>query len=143
MDLYQREIVGWYADKQMTKELVLKALDRAYERKQPKEGVLHHSDRGSQYASKEYQDRLKEYKMEGSMSRKGNCYDNACIESFHSIIKKELIYLEKFKTREEAKKRIYEYIEIFYNRKRIHSSIGYFSPIQYERMYYNSTKNAA
>ena len=81
--------------------------------------------------------------MEWSISRNGNCYDNACIESFHSIIKKELIYLEKFKTREEAKKRIYEYIEIFYNRKRIHSSIGYFSPIQYERMYYNSTKNAA
>ncbi len=82
-------------------------------------------------------------KMEGSMSRKGNCYDNACIESFHSIIKKELIYLEKFKTREEAKKRIYEYIEFFYNRKRIHSSIGYFSPVQYERMYYKYTKTVA
>lgn len=143
MDLYSREIVGWYADKQMTKALVLKALDRAYEKKQPKGQVLHHSDRGSQYASKDYQDRLKQYQMIGSMSRKGNCYDNACIESFHSIIKKELIYLEKFKTREEAKKYVYEYIEFFYNRKRIHSSIGYFSPLQYERMYYNSIKNAA
>lgn len=143
MDLYQREIVGWYADKQMTKDLVLKALDRAYKRKQPKEGVLHHSDRGSQYASKDYQERLNEYKMVGSMSRKGNCYDNACIESFHSIIKKELVYLDKFKTREQAKKKIYEYIEFFYNRKRIHSSIGYFSPVQYERMYYNSIKNAS
>lgn len=143
MDLYQREIVGWYADKQMTKALVLKALDRAYEKKQPKGQVLHHSDRGSQYASKDYQDRLEQYKMLGSMSRKGNCYDNACIESFHSIIKKELIYLEKFKTREEAKKHIYEYIEFFYNRKRIHSSIGYFSPTEYERMYYKSIKNAS
>jgi len=143
MDLYQREIVGWYADKQMTKSLVLKALDRAYENKKPKGQVLHHSDRGSQYACKDYQDRLEQYKMIGSMSRKGNCYDNACIESFHSIIKKELIYLEKFETREEAKKHIYEYIEIFYNRKRIHSSIGYFSPVQYECMYYKSIKNAS
>uniref|UniRef100_UPI00048839D6 IS3 family transposase n=1 Tax=Aneurinibacillus terranovensis TaxID=278991 RepID=UPI00048839D6 len=143
MDLYQREIVGWYADKQMTKALVLKALDRAYDKKKPKGKVLHHSDRGSQYASKDYQDRLEQYNMIGSMSRKGNCYDNACIESFHSIIKKELIYLNKFKTREEAKKHIYEYIEFFYNRKRIHSSIGYFTPLQYERMYYNFIKNAA
>lgn len=143
MDLYHREIVGWYAGKQMTKALVLKALDRAYERKQPKTPVLHHSDRGSQYASKEYQKRLAEYDMIGSMSRKGNCYDNACIESFHSIIKKELIYLEKFKTREEAIKRIYEYIEFFYNRKRIHSSIGYHTPTEYERMYYESSKKVA
>jgi putative transposase len=143
MDLYSRQIVGWYADKQMTKALVLQALDRAYKRQQPKGNVLHHSDRGSQYASNEYQERLQEYEMIGSMSRKGNCYDNACIESFHSVMKKELIYLEKFKTREDAKKKIYEYIEIFYNRKRIHSSIGYFSPIKYEHMYYNSTKNAA
>jgi putative transposase len=127
----------------MTKALVLQALHRAHQRQQPKGEVLRHSDRGSQYASTEYQDRLREYEMIGSMSRKGNCYDNACIESFHSVIKKELIYLEKFKTRADAKKKIYEYTEIYYNRKRIDSSIGYFSPIQYERMYYKSTKNAA
>ncbi|GAX91121.1 transposase [Effusibacillus lacus] len=143
MDLYTRKIVGWYADKQMTKALVLQALDRAYKQQRPAGNVLHHSDRGSQYASSEYQERLEQYGMNGSMSRKGNCYDNACIESFHSIIKRELIYLEKFKTREEAKKRIYEYIEFFYNRRRIHSSIGYLSPIEHERMYYQSIKNAA
>ncbi len=84
MDLYSRKIIGWHADNRMTKELVLTALDRAYKQQKPKNSVLHHSDRGSQYASHEYQKRLKQYGLEGSMSRKGNCYDNACIESFHS-----------------------------------------------------------
>ena len=97
MDLYTRKIVGWHADERMTKELVLQALDQAYSRQRPKGEVLHHSDRGSQYASHEYQKRLLKYGMKGSMSRKGNCYDNACIESFHSVLKKELVYLEKFK----------------------------------------------
>ncbi|CAM3110952.1 Integrase catalytic domain-containing protein [Paenibacillus lupini] len=135
MDLYSRKIVGFHMDTRMTKELVITALKRAYNQQRPSEALLHHSDRGSQYASHDYQELLKEYKMQGSMSRKGNCYDNACIESFHSIIKKELIYLEKFKTREQARKRIFEYITCFYNGKRIHSSIGYHTPIQYERMY--------
>lgn len=138
MDLYSRKIVGWHLDERMTKSLVLEALDQAYRRQRPQSEILHHSDRGSQYASHEYQDRLKTYRMKGSMSRKGNCYDNACIESFHSVFKKELIYLEKFKTRKEAKKRIFEYIECFYNGTRIHSSIGYFTPNQYERMYRNA-----
>jgi putative transposase len=137
MDLYSRKIIGWSVDKTMTKELVIQALKRAYNRQQPpKESVLHHSDRGSQYCSKDYQKLLKSYKMDVSMSRKGNCYDNACIESFHSVLKKELIYLTKYKTREQAKKEIYEYIEVFYNAKRIHSSNGYLSPLEYEQMYY-------
>ncbi|WP_273545658.1 IS3 family transposase [Paenibacillus caui] len=135
MDLYSRKIVGFHMDERMTKELVLKALDRAYSQQRPRGEVLHHSDRGSQYASHDYQARLKRYKMKGSMSRKGNCYDNACIESFHSVLKKELVYLEKFRTREQAKKRIFEYITCFYNGKRIHSSIGHFTPNEYERMY--------
>jgi transposase InsO family protein len=135
MDLYSRKIVGFHMDERMTKELVLKALDRAYSQQRPYGEVLHHSDRGSQYASHDYQARLKKYKMKGSMSRKGNCYDNACIESFHSVLKKELVYLEKFKTREQARKRIFEYITCFYNGKRIHSSIGHFTPNEYERMY--------
>ncbi len=135
MDLYSRKIVGFHMDERMTKSLVIKALDLAYRLQKPRGEVLHHSDRGSQYASLEYQERLKAYRMKGSMSRKGNCYDNACIESFHSVLKKELVYLEKFKTRKEAKKRIFEYIACFYNGKRIHSSIGYFTPNQYERMY--------
>ncbi len=135
MDLYTRKIVGWHADERMTKELVLQALDQAYSRQRPKGKVLHHSDRGSQYASHEYQQRLLKYGMKGSMSRKGNCYDNACIESFHSVLKKELVYLEKFKTRKEAQSKIFEYIEFFYNRKRVHSAIGYLTPIQCEQMY--------
>ncbi len=135
MDLYTRKIVGWHADERMTKELVLQALDQAYNRQRPKGEVLHHSDRGSQYASHEYQKRLLKYGMKCSMSRKGNCYDHACIESFHSVLKKELVYLEKFRTRKEAQSRIFEYIEFFYNRKRVHSAIGYLTPFQYEQMY--------
>lgn len=132
-DLCTRKIVGFHMDERMTKSLVLEALDQAYRVQHPPEGLIHHSDRGSQYASADYQDRLRKYKMKGSMSRKGNCYDNACIESFHSILKKELIYLNKFKTRKEAKEKIFEYITCFYNGKRIHSSIGYLTPNEYER----------
>ena len=135
MDLFTRKIVGWKADSRMTKELVIDALDQAYQREKPSAGVLHHSDRGSQYASKEYQEKLKQYNMIGSMSRKGCCYDNACIESFHSVIKRELVHLEKFKTRARAKREIWEYIERWYNRRRIHSSIDYKTPVQFQAMY--------
>lgn len=139
MDLYSRKIVGWHMSERMTKELVLQALKQAYGRQHPEQGLLHHSDRGSQYASYDYQKQLQIYEMVGSMSRKGNCYDNACIESFHSVLKKELIYLNKYETREEAKKSIFEYIEVFYNNQRIHSSIGYHTPSDYERMYLKMT----
>jgi transposase InsO family protein len=137
-DLCTRKIVGFHMDKRMTKELCLKALERAYALQKPQETLLHHSDRGSQYASLEYQEQLRQYRMAGSMSRKGNCYDNACIESFHSVLKKELVYLHKFKTRKEAKEKIFEYITCFYNGKRIHSSIGYVTPNQYERTLRNA-----
>jgi putative transposase len=140
MDLYSRKIVGWHMSDRMTKELVLKALEQPHMRQKPKGSVLHHSDRGSQYASLEYQKRLAQYGMQGSMSRKDNCYDNACIESFHGILKRELVYQTKFATREEAKQQLFEYIEIFYNNQRIHSTLGYRSPSEYERMY---SKNAA
>ncbi len=143
MDLFSRKIIGWHADKQMTKELVITALDRAYQRQQPPKGVLHHSDRGSQYASHDYQDRLKEYKMEPSMSRKGDCLDNAVIESFHGVLKRELVHLSTFSTRKQAKLEIFEYIECFYNRKRIHSTLGYLSPDQFERMYANVHSSVA
>jgi putative transposase len=135
MDLYSRKIVGWAMDKTMPKELVISALKMAYKRQRPEEGVIHHSDRGVQYASHEYRELLKQYKMIGSMSRKGNCYDNACIESFHGILKRELVYQTKYRTREEAKKSLFEYIEFFYNSKRIHSTLGYFTPNEFERMY--------
>jgi transposase InsO family protein len=139
MDLYSRKIVGWHMSDRMTKELVLQALQQAHGRQQPDAAVLHHSDRGSQYASHDYQKQLQTYAMIGSMSRKGNCYDNACIESFHSLIKKELIYLNKYETREEAQKSIFEYIEVFYNNERIHSSIGYTTPSDFERNYHFNT----
>lgn len=131
LDLCTKEIVGWRLGERMTVELVLGALDDAYEAKKPGKGLIHHSDQGSQYASREYQERLLSYEMQPSMSRKGNCYDNACIESFHSILKKELIYCKKFKTKEQAYEEIYRYIEFFYNRKRIHGSIGYLTPVQF------------
>src|SRR5205807_365221 len=99
----------------MTRELVLDALEKAYKRRKPEPGLIHHSDRGSQYASHEYREKLQTYKMIGSMSRKGNCYDNACIESFHSTLKKELVYQTKFKTRKQAMRELYAYIEFDYN----------------------------
>lgn len=135
MDLFSRKIIGWHMNQRMTKELVLTALDRAYARQRPKVTVLHHSDRGSQYASHEYQERLIRYNMQSSMSRKGNCYDNACIESFHSLLKRECVFLTRYVTRHQAKLDIFEYIEFFYNNKRIHSSIGFATPNEKERMY--------
>lgn len=131
LDLCTKEIVGWRLGRRMTVDLVAGALQDAYEAKRPGKGLLHHSDRGSQYASHEYQEMLRSYGMTASMSRKGNCYDNACMESFHSILKKELIYCRKFRNVEQAYREIYRYIEFFYNRKRIHSSIGYLTPAQF------------
>lgn len=131
LDLCTREIVGWKLGERMTLELVTGALEAACEAKKPQAGLIHHSDRGSQYASHEYQQRLSSHNMQVSMSRKGNCYDNALIESFHSILKKELIYCKKFKTKEQAYLEIYRYIEFFYNRKRIHGSIGYLTPARF------------
>jgi transposase InsO family protein len=142
MDLYSRKIVGWSLGERMTKELVLEAFDKACERQKPPPGLIHHSDSGSQYASNEYRERLAAHKMIGSMSRKGNCYDNACIESFHSIIKKELVYQTKFKTRKQAYDAIYEYIELEYNRIRIHSSIDYLTPHLREKRYYEQQQVA-
>jgi len=136
MDLFSRRIVGWAAGDRITKELALKAFDMACERRKPPEGLIHHSDRGSQYASIEYRHRIETMKMVGSMSRKGDCYDNACIESFHSILKKELVYQTTFKTRQQAYSALYEYIELDYNRLRIHSTIGNMTPYKYEKKYY-------
>ncbi len=127
-DLATRQIVGWAVDARMTQDLVLTALDRAVARHRPPAGVLHHSDRGSQYAAAAYQARLARYGMTPSMSRKGNCWDNACIESWHSLLKKELVYLSHFRTRAEARAALFEYIEVFYNRQRLHSALDYRTP---------------
>lgn len=139
LDLCTREIVGWRLGSRMDTDLVLGALDDAYLAKKPTNGLLHHSDRGSQYTSKEYRDQLRAYKMIASMSRKGNCYDNACIESFHSILKKEFIYCTRFKTKKQAYDEIFQYIEFFYNRKRIHGGIGYLSPVQFASLFHKET----
>src|SRR5699024_273686 len=136
IDLYSRRILGWHMSHRMTKELVILALKRAIGRQKPTEGLIHHSDRGSQYASHEYQKILREHNMITSMRRKANCYDNACIESFHSIIKRELIHLKKYFTRQQAIDEIIEYIESFYNYERIHSNNDYRSPLEKERAYY-------
>ncbi|KIL34468.1 transposase [Gordoniibacillus kamchatkensis] len=136
LDLFTRKVVGWKLADRMTTDLVLAALDRAYKAQKPHKGLIHHSDRGSQYASEEYRARLQQYHMQASMSRKGNCYDNACIESFHSVLKKEFIYCTKFRTKAQAQQEVFEYIELFYNRKRIHSSLGYLSPDRFEALYY-------
>ncbi len=137
LDLCTREIVGWQLKDNMADKLVLQALENAYELKQPGKGLIHHSDRGSQYTSNDYRNRLEQYKMIASMSRTGNCYDNACAESFFSLLKKELIQGKRFKTKQQAYNEIYQYIEFFYNRKRIHSSIGYMSPVQFAKQFTN------
>ncbi|SHF52217.1 putative transposase [Desulforamulus putei DSM 12395] len=133
IDLCHKKVVGWSMDSTMTKELVINALEQAVHRARPPKGVIHHSDRGSQYASHAYQTLLKKYGFIASMSRKGNCYDNACAEFFFSTLKNELIYQSHFKTREEARQAIFEYVEVFYNRIRLHSSLGYMSPCEYEQ----------
>ena len=117
----------------LERTLVIDALKMAYRRRRPVRGLLHHSDRGSQYASEDYRNLLKDYGMQMSMSRKGDCWDNAVMESFFSTLKKELVHHRKYRTRAEARQEIFEFIEVFYNRERLHSSLGYLCPADYER----------
>ncbi len=130
LDLYTKKVVGFSTDESMKTELILSALHMAIGRQNVGSGqLLNHSDRGVQYASRGYRRVLNNLGINISMSRKGNCWDNAFAESFFATIKKELIYRNHYKTKEEAKKSIFEYIEVWYNRKRIHSSIGYMTPV--------------
>lgn len=133
LDLYSRAIVGWSVQPRMTRELVCDALTMALWRRKTVKGLVAHSDRGSQYASGDYQRLLAHYGIECSMSRKGNCYDNAVAESFFATLKKELLDGEHPKSRAAVKSDIFEYIEVFYNRLRRHSTLGYLSPMDYER----------
>lgn len=133
MDLFSRKIIGWSMDNKMTKELCLTALKRALESRRPSGRLIHHSDRGSQYASNDYIDLLKKHDIQISMSRKGNCYDNACIESFHATIKKERVYRRRYKSRAVAKMDLLKYITGFYNGVRMHSTLDYKSPNEFER----------
>jgi putative transposase len=132
LDLYSRKIVGWSMAEHLRTELVSQALKMAFVRRKPGAGLLHHSDRGVQYASSGYQDLLAQNGCVCSMSRSGNCYDNAAMESFWGTLKTELVYQQKFVTRAQAKAAIFEYIEVFYNRKRRHSSLNYQSPEAFE-----------
>lgn len=137
-ELFDGELVGYSMSERMTKDLVIQALFRATTRKRPPIGLILHSDRGSQYCSHDYQNLLKQFNMTASMSRKGDCWDNAPIESFWGILKNELVHHRKFKTRQQAIQEITEYIEIFYNRQRKQKRLGYLSPAAFTQQYYEN-----
>nr|WP_241235127.1 IS3 family transposase [Amphritea opalescens] len=132
IDLYSRAVVGWSMNKRMQASLVTDALTMAVWQRQPRKGLLVHTDRGSQYVSASYQGLLHQLGFRCSMSRKGNCWDNAPSESFFHTLKTERVHREDFQTREEAKRAIFEYIEVFYNRERLHSTNGYIAPLVFE-----------
>lgn len=133
LDLYNREVLGWSMGRTLETSLVLTALDSAMRKVGPDAEVIFHSDRGSQYASKAYRNFLKNKNITPSMSRRGNCYDNAYVESWFSSLKKEWIYRSQYSTEAELRALVFEYIEIWYNKKRKHSSIGYVSPQKYKQ----------
>lgn len=132
VDLYSRRIVGWSMDDSMTTDLVEDAFAAAVLSRKPAPGLLHHSDRGVQYTSGRYRELLDRHGVEPSMSRTGNCYDNAVVESFWGKLKTEMVYHEHFATKEEARAAVFEYIEMFYNRKRLHAALDYLSPEAFE-----------
>ena len=131
LDLFNREVVGWSLKPRMTADIVTDALTMAWFRRKPAVGLMHHSDRGSQYASQPFQNQLKEYGMDCAMSRKGNCWDNAPTESWVNSFKNERVHGLRYETRAEMTAASFEYIEVFYNRKRRHSTLDYKSPIQF------------
>ena len=143
MDLYSRRIVGWAMSEHIDSALVLSAMNMAISQRRPEAGLLHHSDRGSQYASDVFQDLLDDNKIVCSMSRKGNCWDNACIESFLGSLKTEWVGDKKYESNRQARNDIFKYIELFYNRKRRHAALGYLSPAAYEELNENERKQVA
>lgn len=132
IDLWSRKIVGWAMHDHLDAPLVIRALRMALQQRKPAPGLVVHSDRGAQYASAAFRDVLARNQCVASMSRKGNCYDNAFIESFWSSLKYEVVYPQRFRTKAEARTAIFKYIETFYNRRRLHSSLGYQNPVQFE-----------
>jgi putative transposase len=135
-DLFSADIVGYAMGERLTRNLVSQSLFKAIAAKRPLEGLIHHSDRGSQYCSHEFRNILEQYGLTASMSRKGNCYDNAPMESFRGTLKQELVHHRRYRTRQEAIRDITEYIEIFYNRQRRQARLGFLSPVVYEQRYY-------
>ncbi len=140
VDLFSRQVVGWSLDKTMTRELVLSALHQAYFCRKPDAGLIFHSDRGSQYCSMEFRLALENYQISQSQSRRANCWDNACVESFFHTMKTESIYHETFETRVQAEGIIFEWVEAFYNRQRLHSTLGYKSPVDFERLAFEKSR---
>jgi putative transposase len=134
MNLRSRRIIGLSMSDQLSQQLTVAALRQALSRQKPSKGLIHHSDRGRQYASYVYQDLLRRYGMIASMGRSGNCYDNAFMESFFGTLKREWVHERRYRTRQEARLSIFEYVEVFYNRQRRHSALGYRSPEQYEKL---------
>jgi transposase InsO family protein len=132
LDLYARTVIGWAMGPRLTVELAERALTLALTHRKPMAGLLHHSDRGSQYAARRYQQLLAEHGITSSMSRTGNGWDNACVESFFGTLKRELVYHRHYATRDDATQDIVEYMEVFYNRRRRHSTLGYDSPAEFE-----------
>ncbi len=141
MDLFARNIVGWSMGDRMTEELVMDALTAAYWRRKPNSTVKLHTDQGSQYSSRNFRKLLSNLNIEPSMSRRGNCWDNAVAESFFSNLKKEQIRRTKYKTRDEARQAVFHYIEMFYNPKRRHTSNGRQSPADFERLYFKNNES--
>ena len=132
LDVYTRRIVGWAMDQCLDAQMAVNALEMAVGQRRPEPSMIVHSDRGSQFASALFREKLREHGLLASMSRKANCYDNAFMESFWSSMKYETVYHRKYATRAEARSAIFDYIESFYNRTRLHSSLGYQSPVQFE-----------
>ena len=142
LDMHTRKLVGWSMRDTLHTQIALQALTMAIERQKPAPGLIHHSDRGIQYAAEAYRAALAQSGITPSMSRKGDCYDNAPIESFWGILKTELIYHRRYQTRQEAIRDIREYIEIFYNRQRKQKKLGYLSPAAFERRFYELQRAA-
>ncbi len=132
VDLFSRKVIGWSMKDTLHADLCVEALEMAVAQRQPRLPLLHHSDRGCQYAGKQYQDKLAEFTLECSMSRVGNCWDNAVVESLWASLKNELVFQRTFDTRQQAQDAIFEWITVWYNRKRRHSSLGYISPEAFE-----------
>jgi putative transposase len=136
LDLFHRAVVGWSMSRRIDRHLVIDALTMAIKRRGPGPGLIHHSDRGSQYASADFQALLAKHGFRCSMSRKGDCWDNAPVESFFGTLKQELVFHQRYRTRHQARQSLFDYIERFYNRRRLHSALGYLSPAQFEEAYF-------
>ena len=142
LDLFSRRVVGWSMSERITRQLAIDALAMALSRRRPPRGLIHHSDRGSQYASGDYRQMLDQHGIVCSMSRRGDCWDNAVAESFFATLKVELVYEREWETRVEARAEVFEYLEVFYNGERRHSSLGYVSPVAFERCHDQGAKAA-